>query len=313
MQYGDEREESDEDTENFQVQLKKKVLKKPKPIHAEHTSAATWVLDKRREMHETQQALDAQKQEFEEHEGEMKKRDDALKKKDRELQEALLKFNRFLLDNDTKRAKAERKYMEEKSIKEDKDQELQNLIKTLEQLKKEKEDKTKLLTNLVQYQRYLYSVLEHTEDYKEIRSLIERWNTLQATATHLRESIAKNLQESETIRATLQKYSQEKTTEILGMDNRIAELTKQLERLQHKIISATSEYDEKTETSVAKNLEFGQIKMACENIFRQISANQNMRYRNLPLTQQLTYIGIYLSDMQEIIKGYRGKLQPPNL
>ena len=61
---------------------------------------------------------------------------------------------------------------------------------------------------MVQYQRYLYSVLEQTEDYKEIRALIERWNTLQATAMQLRETIAQNLKESETIRVALQKYSQ---------------------------------------------------------------------------------------------------------
>lgn len=44
-----------------------------------------------------QQALDSQKKEFTQHEGDMKKREEALQRKDRELQEALLKFNRFLL------------------------------------------------------------------------------------------------------------------------------------------------------------------------------------------------------------------------
>jgi Domain of unknown function (DUF4200) len=44
-----------------------------------------------------QQALDSQKKEFEQHELDMKRREEALNKKDRELQDALLKFNRFLL------------------------------------------------------------------------------------------------------------------------------------------------------------------------------------------------------------------------
>ena len=62
-------------------------------------------------------------------------------------------------------------------------------------------------------------------------------------------------------------FLQDKATEILALDNRIAELTKYLEKLEHKILAATSEYDEKTELNVAKTLEFGQIKMYVISLF----------------------------------------------
>eukprot|EP00026_Physarum_polycephalum_P003684 Phypoly_transcript_03697.p1 GENE.Phypoly_transcript_03697~~Phypoly_transcript_03697.p1 ORF type:complete len:328 (-),score=80.91 Phypoly_transcript_03697:1234-2217(-) len=302
--------ETDEEVLIFQSQLKSKVLKQPRAIQPNHTSSATWVLEKRREMQEVQQALDSQKKEFAQHEVDMQKREEALQKKDRELQEALLKFNRFLLDNDTKRSKAERKYTEEKLLKEEKEAEVQQLAKTLEQLKQEKQEKQNLLANLVQYQKYLHSVLEHTEDYKEIKTLIDRWNTLQATSAQLRDSIANNIRESEHARASLKKYKEDKATEILALDNRIAELTKHLEKLEQKNLAATSDYDEKTEVKVAKTLEFGQIKMACENIYRHVIDHQKLsKYKELTVPQQLAYIATYLSDLNEIIKGYRGPLQ----
>jgi hypothetical protein len=71
--------------------------KLPKRFNVEPQSTATWLLEKRREMEEVQAALDAQKKEFQEHEASLLKRQDDSKRRDRELQDALLKFNRFLL------------------------------------------------------------------------------------------------------------------------------------------------------------------------------------------------------------------------
>lgn len=50
--------------------------------------------------------------------------------------------------------------------------------------------------------------MEQTEDYKEIKSLIDRWNTLKATSIHLNDTIANNIHESETTRASLKKYKE---------------------------------------------------------------------------------------------------------
>ena len=62
----------------------------------EHVSPATRLLEKRRQMFEVQEALEAQKQEFNRKEEVFKRREDGLKKKDLELQESLIRFSKFL-------------------------------------------------------------------------------------------------------------------------------------------------------------------------------------------------------------------------
>ena len=85
-------------------------------------SPATRLLEKRRQMFEVQEALDAQKEEYLRHEDAFRRREEALRKKDVELQDSLIKFNKFLQENESKRKRAvtraadERKQIEQKEL-----------------------------------------------------------------------------------------------------------------------------------------------------------------------------------------------------
>ena len=57
-------------------------------------------------MFEVQEALDAQKEEYLRHEDAFRRREEALRKKDVELQDSLIKFNKFLQENESKRKRA---------------------------------------------------------------------------------------------------------------------------------------------------------------------------------------------------------------
>lgn len=81
----------------FQRDLRKKVLKQPRPFARRYNSHATALLEKRQEVLEVQASLDAQKEEYSLHEANIRKREEELKRRDYELQESLMKFNRFLL------------------------------------------------------------------------------------------------------------------------------------------------------------------------------------------------------------------------
>ena len=56
-----------------------------------------------------QESLEAQKQEFTRKEEGFKRREETLKKKDLDLQESLIRFSKFLQENDPKRTRAEKK------------------------------------------------------------------------------------------------------------------------------------------------------------------------------------------------------------
>ena len=74
-----------------------------------------------------------------------RKREDALKKKDLELQESLIRFSRFLQENDAKRARAEKKAADEIKLRQQKEREIEQLSEQLEGLKADREGVQELL------------------------------------------------------------------------------------------------------------------------------------------------------------------------
>lgn len=68
--------------------------------------------------------MSAPSTEFERREATFKRREEMLKKKDTELQESLIRFNKFLQENDSKRNRAEKKRLDEARQKSSKEQEV---------------------------------------------------------------------------------------------------------------------------------------------------------------------------------------------
>ena len=75
--------------------------------------------------------------EFQRREATFKRREEMLKKKDLELQESLIKFNKFLQENDSKRGRAEKKEKEEIKQRLVKEQEITKLHEALKRQKAE--------------------------------------------------------------------------------------------------------------------------------------------------------------------------------
>lgn len=68
----------------------------PIQLDLDHVSPATRLLEKQRQMTDVQSELDLQKEEYMRREEAFKRREDQLRKKDLELQESLIRFNKFL-------------------------------------------------------------------------------------------------------------------------------------------------------------------------------------------------------------------------
>ena len=58
-----------------------------------------------------------------------KRREEGLKKKDLELQESLIRFSKFLQENDAKRMHALKKAMDERKTREEKEREIEQLVR----------------------------------------------------------------------------------------------------------------------------------------------------------------------------------------
>eukprot|EP00002_Diphylleia_rotans_P028961 TRINITY_DN585_c0_g2_i11.p1 TRINITY_DN585_c0_g2~~TRINITY_DN585_c0_g2_i11.p1 ORF type:complete len:138 (-),score=39.00 TRINITY_DN585_c0_g2_i11:402-815(-) len=106
-------------------QLKKKMVQSNRKM--EHMSPATRLLEKHQEMADVQAALAAEMDEFSRVEERIQQREEDLKRKDMELQESLVKFNKFLQENDSKRSRAEKKAAQEIRLREAKEKEIEQL------------------------------------------------------------------------------------------------------------------------------------------------------------------------------------------
>lgn len=269
----------------------------------EHVAPATRLLEKRRQMFEVQESLEAQKQEFHLREEGFKRREETLKKKDLDLQESLIRFSKFLQENDSKRSRAEKKAADEIKLRIQKEGEIEVLADTLNGLKMERAETSEIVEKNLRYTKYLEGVLDIADDYHEITDLLMRHATLQATNTDLRDADRHYLDMIEKSRAELQSYTKEKVDEVLNLNNEIARLKKVLETSERETRDLAENRDAMLQTASQKTLDHGQVCMATDNLFLRCSRRSNVNHppHTNPL-DQLHVIGDYMSDLAEIVK-----------
>jgi hypothetical protein len=101
----------------------------------EEASPHSRLLEKRRQVFEVEEALSAQKEEYARREEAFRRREDGLRRKDLELQETLIRFNQIITENESKRARAEKKSTEDKSAASSKEEELTGSLAQLAALR----------------------------------------------------------------------------------------------------------------------------------------------------------------------------------
>jgi hypothetical protein len=177
-----------------------------------------------------QEALDAQKEEFARREDAFRRREDALRRKDLELQEALIKFNKFLQENESKRSRAVKLAQDERKQRESKEQEIGKLkVQVGDKQGEERRMKTREEEN-TKFQRYLAAVVDYaSKDYAEIEEILNRFRILVLANKDL--LARQEMADAENDRLTVEytNFAKERANEILNFSNQIASLQKELE------------------------------------------------------------------------------------
>jgi hypothetical protein len=142
-----------------------------------------------------------------------------LERKEQQLKESLLKFDKFLKENDAKRARAIKKATDEKELCKVKDKEIQKLE---EQQVKLMTQRSKLQDKLSRHEIFavfMQKVLDSSEEFSEVREIIDRYSTLVATHLDLLEREQQNQDASEQEKARLVRFTEEKNNQILHYNN----------------------------------------------------------------------------------------------
>eukprot|EP00898_Chlorokybus_atmophyticus_P005897 jgi/Chlat1/6308/Chrsp44S00455 len=258
-------------------------------------------------MFEVQAALDSQKEDFSRKEEVFRRREEGLKKKDLELQESLIRFSKFLQENDSKRTRAEKKAQDEVKVRLQKESEIERLEAQLEDLKGERLATSNIVEQNMRYQK---SVLEAADEYHEINDLLLRHATLEAANGDLTARAAECSAMCEELRAEMQAYSKVKMDEILSLNNTVSRLKKELEHREREAAGAQARQarrDAALGAASSKTRELGCICMATENLFARCKQRSKVSHPDHQNTvDQLTVIGDFMGDLVEIVKTNSG-------
>jgi hypothetical protein len=251
--------------------------KHPQQLFFDNVSPATRLLEKRRQMYEVQDALENQKVRFNKDEEQFRKKEEALRQKDLQLQAQLIKFNKFLQDNEAKRRRAEQRAIDEVRAIQEREEEIKKLEKDLAEAKQTCQDLEEEVAKNMKYEEFLESVKETDDNYSEIQDLVTRFETLESANKDLMARQTEYEKKIEELRNEYQAYRKEQENEMLALNNAHAAKRSELEEKQKRRADLETDLDNATQDTSEHNLRFGQILMSVENLYIRCTAKRGSK------------------------------------
>lgn len=249
----------------------------PSPAFFDNVSPATRLLEKRRQMYEVQDALENQKVRFNKDEEQFRKKEEALRQKDLQLQAQLIRFNKFLQDNEAKRRRAEQRAIDEVRAIQEREEEIKKLEKDLAEAKQMCQDLEEEVAKNMKYEEFLDSVKETDDNYSEILDLVTRFETLESANKDLMLRQTEYEKQIEELRNEYQAYRKEQENEMLALNNAHAAKRSELEEKQKRRADLEQDLDAATRDTSEHNLTFGQILMSVENLYIRCTAKRGSK------------------------------------
>lgn len=241
--------------------------KHPQQLFFDNVSPATRLLEKRRQMYEVQDALENQKARFAKDEEQFRKREEQLRNKDLQLQHQLFRFNKFLQDNEAKRRRAETRAAEEAAQIRQKEGEIRDLEKQLDESRQLCTELEEEVTRNMKYEEFLEHVKDTSDDFQEITDLVTRYDTLESANRDLMGLQMESETRIEELRNKFQSYRKEQEMEMLAFTNKIATYQAQLDDSQKQRQQLDNKVDEATLVDSDRSLHLGLILMSIDNLF----------------------------------------------
>ena len=223
--------------------------------------------------------------------------------KQQEIRESVVRFEKYVKENDAKKARALKKERDELASKKQKELEIQSLRQELEQLQVKKGEFAALLEKLIVYEQFLETTLETVEDFQEIEDILMRNATLVASNQDLADVAKRCAEETDEYRQRLSTYTKEMESRVLADTSKIARFQKSTDqlKLENTKLDELQQYRERA--AVDKKRDLGEALMAIHNIFHRCK-----KKGIAPLTSEspeelwrvLNYIGQRVQDLGDI-------------
>ncbi|OAF68876.1 Coiled-coil domain-containing protein 42A [Intoshia linei] len=290
--------------EYFKLIFEEKLLLNVPYKGDDQLTAATRLSDKKREIAEVEQALLAQKEEFQMKMEGLQHRKNEFHRKELKLKNSLLRFDKFLRENEMKKNRALAKITEEEKLKKEKDVEIEVLNEKIDFLKLDMEKYKKLCEKYGKYKLYLESIIEYNDDFNEVREILARHETLKINQNDLIDMEMENQNMLQDKKLMLLKYIESMSNESLNLNNQLMYLQNKYDKAFGNSCKWEQNWLHIKSSMSYKDLEISRIKMAVHNLYQLISKHQNIKKKNIDnmdTSFQLTKIKIFIQDLSDII------------
>eukprot|EP00518_Triparma_eleuthera_P006570 CAMPEP_0182479592 /NCGR_PEP_ID=MMETSP1319-20130603/34451_1 /TAXON_ID=172717 /ORGANISM="Bolidomonas pacifica, Strain RCC208" /LENGTH=350 /DNA_ID=CAMNT_0024681023 /DNA_START=138 /DNA_END=1187 /DNA_ORIENTATION=- len=242
-------------------------------------SQSTLLLKKKKEMREVSEALAFMKQQYLER---MKACDEnhlTFERRQMDMKEQVIKFEKFIQENDAKRQRAEMRAKDERRKGEAKTEEIRLLKLELKEAEIEREKLQDELNRLNRYKEYLDDTVEKAPDneLEQIEDILNRLKTLEDANLDLQYQVEGNDKNMDDIRNELQVFRLEMQNQVLVQNSQVHKYQNELERL--KAMSKLGRDDEEARQVRDNdvNRETGQIIMAIRNLYTRCTNTQKSK------------------------------------
>lgn len=288
----------------FRTIFENKLMVKMPEREDEHLTPATKLLEKRREMLEVENALAVEKEEFQLKVESLNQRKQDLEKKEVQLKESVIKFDKFLKENDAKLSRAVKKAEDERELQKVKQKEIERLKEETKKQTKLKEKYIKKVANYQKYNKFLERTVESTDEFQEIREIIDRYETLTVNYKDLRDIQNDNEESVNQKRRDLNTYQNNKNYQVLNMNNELSDLQMALDEAQNKTHKAENEWNHIQSTAAGKTLLIGEIRMAIRNLYDLVVSHHQKKDadvdEDLTADEQLKRVQEFVNDLVKI-------------
>jgi len=283
---------------------------------AGQTSQSTLLLKKRKEMREVDYSLENMKNQHKQRMDACEERRVQFEAKQAKMREQVLRFEKFIQENDAKRQRAESKAKAERKMFEEKLKEIGTLTERIKNLEEEQKELTDLLVKNGRYKVYLERIVEEGEfGYEEISEILNRHNTLREANADLMQHSANLEKEVDDFRRNLQSLKTEKQNQMLVSTSIVQDQQGELEKVQLHV--KTQEDDKLMVENKKKDVsrEMSQITQSIRNLFGRCYNTMRMkpvfagRQDSASVSEVLDYeldiILMRISDLVEISNEYK--------
>ncbi|KAJ3415382.1 hypothetical protein HDV05_005119 [Chytridiales sp. JEL 0842] len=249
----------------------------PSMFENRRTLQSTLLLQKKKEMHAIQAALEKKRLEFAKRMEECREKQEELRAKQKQIRDRVTKFEKFLKENDAKRQRANLKALTEKKLREQKEQELQTLQHTLAEEQVKSDHILKLIKKYQVFEAYLQSVVDILPpDYLDINEphindILMRYKTLVETNEDLKKMVQANQDGIEKEQSVLASLIKDKNDMILVYNSKLGTQQKRLDKLKQESAYMEQKIEERDRTGKERLRILSETKLAINNIFDRVA------------------------------------------